>query len=61
MEKKLFHLINQQLNIDKIYLYTKYPYEPKYHCLINKRESTGLKDFKGSKDFIEYSNDMDDL
>ena len=26
----LFNVINQQLNIDKIYLYTKYPYEPKY-------------------------------
>ena len=27
---------------------------------INKRESTGLKDFKDSKAFTEYSNDMQD-
>ena len=26
--------------------------------LINKRESTGLKDLNGWKSFIEYSNDM---
>ena len=27
--------------------------------LINKRESTGLKQFNGSKAFIEYSNNID--
>ena len=45
---------------DKIYLYTKDPYEAKYQLLINKRESTGLKRFNDPKDFIEYSNDRDD-
>ena len=30
----------------------------KYKCLINKRESRGLKHFNDSKAFIEYPNDM---
>ena len=54
----LFNLINYQPDIDKIYLYTKDPYEAKYQFLINKRESTGLKHFNDPKAFIEYSNDM---
>ena len=29
--------------------------------LINKRKSTGLKQFNDSKAFTEYSNDMDDI
>ena len=33
----LFNLINQQLDIDKIYLYAKDPYEAKYQFLIKKR------------------------
>ena len=35
----LFNLINQQPDIDKIYLYAKYPYKAKYQCLFNKRQS----------------------
>ena len=46
--------------MDRICLYSKYPYESKYQFLINKRESTGLKYFNDSKDFIEYSNNMND-
>ena len=38
----LLNLINNQPDIDKIYLYAKDLYEPKYQFLINKRESTGL-------------------
>ena len=57
----LFNLINQQPDIDKIDLYAKDSYEAKYQFSINKRESTGLKQFNGSKTFIEYSNDMDGL
>ena len=38
----LVNLINYELDIDKIYLYAKYPYEEKYH-FFNKRESKGLK------------------
>ena len=57
----LFNLINQQPDIDKIYLYAKDPYEAKYQFLVNKRESTGLKYFVDSRAFIEYQNDMDDI
>ena len=54
-------MINNQQDIDKIYLYAKDPYEDKYQYLINKRENAGLKHFNGPKAFIEYSNDMHDV
>ena len=57
----LFNIINQQPDIDKIYLYAKDPYESKYQFLINKKESTGLKHFNDSKIFTEYSNDIVDI
>ena len=57
----MLNLINHELDIDKIYLYDKYPYEAKYQILINKRQSTGLKYLNGLKAFTEYSNDMDDI
>ena len=57
----LLNLINNQSDIDKIYLYAKDPYEDKYQYLINKRESVGLKHFNDPKAFIEYSNDMHDV
>ena len=57
----LLNLINDQPDIDKIYLYAKYPYEDKYQLLIEKRESIGLKHFNDPKAFIEYSNDMYDV
>ena len=57
----LFHLINRQPDIDKIYLSAKNPSEAKHQFLFNKRETTGLKHFNDSKAFIEYSNDMDDI
>ena len=57
----LLNLINNQPDIDKIYLYAKDPYEPKYQNLINKRKKVGLDHFDDSKAFIEYSNDMQDV
>ena len=57
----LLNLINNQLDIDKIYLYTKDPYEEKYQFLISKREITGIKHFDDHKAFGEYSNDMKDV
>ena len=60
-EKTNALLINNQLDIDKIYLYAKDPREEKYQFLINKIESTGLKHFNDPKAFIEDSNDMQDL
>ena len=50
----LFILISQQPDINKIYLYSKDPYETKYQFLINKRKSTGLVHFNDSKTFIKY-------
>ena len=38
----LLNLINNQPDIDKIYLYAKDPYEKKYQYLINKREKLGI-------------------
>ena len=57
----LLKLINNQPDIDEIYLYTKDPYEAKCYFLINKNESIGLKHFNDPKAFIEYSNDMQDV
>ena len=56
----LLNLINNQPDIDEIYLYAKDPYEAKYQFLTNKRESVGLKHLNDLKAFIEYSNDMHD-
>ena len=57
----LLNLINNQPDIDKIYLYAKDPYEAKYQYLINKREKVGLNHYDDPKAFIEYSNDMQDV
>ena len=57
----LLNLIENQPDIDQIYLYAKDPYEAKYQYLINIREKVGLKRFNDPKAFIEYSNDMHDV
>ena len=57
----LLNLINNEPDIDKMYLYAKDPYEGKDQLIINKRESAELKYLKGSKAFIGYSNDMDNI
>ena len=57
----LLKLIENQPDIDKIYLYAKNPYEAKYQDLINKREGVGIDHFNDPKAFIEYSNDMQDV
>ena len=57
----LLNLINNQPDIDKIYLYAKDPHEKKYQYLINKREEVGLDHFNDPKTFIEYLNDMRDV
>ena len=49
----LLNLINNQPDIDKIYLYAKDPYVAKYQYLINKREKVGLDHFKDPKGFYE--------
>ena len=57
----LLNLINNQPDIDKIYLYAQDPCEAKYQYLINKHEKVGLDHFDDHKAFIEYSNDMQDV
>ena len=57
----LLHLINEQKDIDKIYLYEKDLSEPKYEYLIKNRETAGVKHLDDSKAFIECSNAMNDL
>ena len=57
----LLNLIENQPDIDKIYLYTKGPYELKYQYLINKREGVGINHFNDLKALIEYSNNMHDV
>ena len=56
----LLNLINNQPDMDKIYLYPKDPYESKYQYLINKREKVGLDHLKNPRAFMEYSSHMQD-
>ena len=53
----LLNLIENQPDIDKIYLYAEDPYEAKYQYLINKRQGVGINHFNDPKAF-EYSDDM---
>ena len=57
----LLNLINEQDDIDKIYLCAKDLSEPKYECLIKKRENVGIKHLKDSNALIQCSNTMDDV
>ena len=54
----LLNLVENQPDIDQIYLYTKDPYQAKYQYLVNKREGVGINHLNDRKAFIEYSNDM---
>ena len=57
----MINLINEQNNIDKIYLYARDLSEPKYEYLIKKREDAGIKHLNNPNAFIECSNTMDDV
>ena len=58
----LLNLIkHQQPNVDKIYLYVKDPFEPKYQILIDRGETVGIKELKNSKPFIDYSQAVDNV
>ena len=50
----LLNLINNQPDIDKIYLYAKDPYEAKYQYLINIRENAGLNHYEDPKASMDY-------
>ena len=53
--------LNEQNDIDKIYLYTRDLNKPKYKILIKKCENAGIKHLNDPNAFIECSNTMDDV
>ena len=55
------NFINEQNDIDKIYLYARDLNEPKYKILIKKRKDAGIKHLNDPNAFIECSNTMDDV
>ena len=57
----LLNLINEQNDIDKIYLYARDLNKPKYKILIKKRENAGIKHLNDPNAFIKCSNTMDDV
>ena len=53
--------IENQPDIDKIYLHAKDPYEAKYQYLIKMREKVGIDHHNDPRAYTEYSNDMRDV
>ena len=59
--KALINLINEQNDIEKLYLYARDLSEPKYEYLVKKREDAGIKHLNNPNTFIECSNTVDDV
>ena len=57
----LLNLINEQNDIDKIYLHARELNEPKYKILIKKCKDAGIKYLNDPSAFIKCSNTMDDV
>ena len=57
----LINLINEQKDIDQIYLYARDLGEPKYEYFIKKRKDAEIKHVNNPNAFIECSNTMDDV
>ena len=57
----LLNLINEENDIDKIFLYATDLSKPKYKILIEKLEDAGIKHLNDPNAFIEYSDTMDDV
>ena len=57
----LLNLINEQHDIDKIYLYARDLNEPKYEILIKKRKDAGIKHLNDPNAIIMCSNTIDDI
>ena len=55
----MLNLINEQDNIEKMYLYAKDLSEPKHEYLIKKHENAGIEHLNDPNAFIECSNTMD--
>ena len=56
----LLNLINEQNDVDKMYLYARDLNERKYKILIKKCQDAGIKHLNDPNAFIECSNTMDD-
>ena len=54
----LINLINEQDDINKIYLYAKDLSKPKYEFLVKKRKNAGIKHLNDLNAFTECSNTM---
>ena len=57
----LHNFINEQNDIDKIYLYAQDLSELKYEFLIKNRKDVGTNNFNDPNTFIECSIMMDDV
>ena len=57
----LLSLMNEENDIDKMYLYARDLNKPKYKILIKKGKDAGIKHLNDSNAFIECSNMMDDV
>ena len=57
----MLNLINEQHDIDKIYLYAKDLSEPKYQFLTKNCENTGIKHSNNPNAFIECWNTIDEV
>ena len=57
----LLNLINEQNNVDKVYLYARDLNEPKYKILIKKCKDVGINHLNDPNAFIECSDTMDDV
>ena len=57
----LFNLVNEKIDIDKIYLYARDLKETKHKILIKKRKDAGIKHLNDANAFIECSNTMDNV
>ena len=57
----LLNLINNQDNIDRIYLFAKDLSEPKYEFLIKIHKDAGIKHLNDPNAFIKCFNAMDDV
>ena len=57
----LLNLIEEQPDIDKMFLYAKDLYEAKYQYLIKIRGKVGIDHHNDPGAYIEYSNDIHDV
>ena len=57
----LLNLIDNQPDIDKIYLYVKDPFEAKYQYLIKICEKVGINHHKDLRAYNEYIKDIRDV